>query len=65
MTKAPLRDAAGGYTIHITADGSGNYTNELQAFTGGKTSGPLLLFFRIYESGTWIMGGLSDAGTSS
>jgi hypothetical protein len=45
---------AGGYTVYITTDGSGNYTNTLQAFSGSKTSGGLLLFFRIYEPGTWI-----------
>lgn len=46
---------AGGYTIHITGDGSGNYTNVLKAFGGQKKSGYFLLFFRIYDLGEWAL----------
>jgi hypothetical protein len=45
------RLGTGGYKIHITADGSGNYTNVMQAFGGKKKSGYFLLFYRIYDLG--------------
>jgi hypothetical protein len=46
-----LSRVSGGYTVHITADGSGNYTNVLRAFGDEKERGYFFLFFRIYDLG--------------
>lgn len=41
----------GSYTIHITAQGGRNHTNELRALGPGSKSGWFVLVFRLYDVG--------------
>ncbi len=50
VTAAMAGELQGGYRIHITAQGTGNLTNEVAALAPGQRSGLFVLIFRLVST---------------